>query len=59
MIEYADFEEEVQPEPITDEVTEEEEPNQEQIHGIINGDILLNNTQMHLIPKGKISESHT
>ena len=53
VIQYADFSEMVSPVELDDESTLDEEPNLDILHGLMDGNITLNNTDVHVIPAGK------
>ena len=56
MIQYADFTQKVAPFELDDESTLDEEPNLENLHGLIDGNITLNNTDVHVIPSGQFNK---
>ncbi len=59
VIQYADFTEKVSPVELDDETTLDEEPNLENLFGLMNGNITLNNTDVHLVPASKFHKSNT
>ena len=53
VIQYADFTKRVSPVQLVDESTVDEEPNLDDLHGLMDGYITLNNSDIHVLPWGK------
>ena len=53
VIQYADFTQKVSAVELVDDTTLEEEPNLDDLYGLTNGNIQLNNTDLHVLPAGE------
>ena len=54
MIQYADFTQKVSPVELVDDTTLDEEPNLDNLHGLLDGTIKLNSSaDLHVLPAGK------
>ena len=53
VIKYADFTQKVSPVELFDESTLDEEPNSDDLQGLMDGNIKLNASDVHVLPAGK------
>jgi len=53
VIQYADFTQKVSAVELVDDTTLEEEPNLDDLYELTNGNIQLNNTDLHVLPAGE------
>ena len=53
VIQYADFTQKVSAVELVDDTTLDEEPNLDDLHGLMDGNIQLNNTDLHVLPAGE------
>ena len=53
VIQYADFTERVSPFEMVDGVTVDEEPNLDDLNGLMGGNITLNGSELHVLQSGK------
>ena len=53
VIQYADFTQKVSAVELVDDTTLDEEPNLDDLYGLTNGNIQLNNTDLHVLPAGE------
>ena len=56
VIQYADFTQKVSAVQLVDDTTLDEEPNLDDLYGLMNGTIELNNTDLHVLPTGKFQK---
>ena len=54
VIQYADFSLKVSPVKMVDDTTLDEEPNLDDLYGLKNGNIKLNDTDLHILPAGEL-----
>ena len=53
VVKYADFTQRVSPVQLVDESTVDDEPNLDDLHGLLDGNITLNSSVLHVLPGGK------
>ena len=53
IIQYADFTQRVSPVNLVDESTVDGEPSQDDLRGLMDGNITLNNSNLHVLSLGK------
>ena len=53
VIQYADFTQQVSPVNLVDELTVDDEPSQDDLNGLMDGNITLNNSNLHVFSSGK------
>ncbi len=53
IIQYADFSQKVSPVQMEDETTLDEEPDLDDLHGLLEGNITLNTSDVHVLPSSK------
>ena len=53
VIQYADFTKRISPVRLADQSTVDEEPDMEVLHGLMDGSIQLNDTDLHVLPSGE------
>lgn len=53
VIQYADFTQRVSPVEMVDEATIDEEPNLDDLNGLMGGNITLNGSELHVLQSGK------
>ena len=58
VIQYADFTKRVSPVRLADQSTVDEEPDVEALHGLMDGSIQLNDTDLHVLPSGEFLSIH-
>ena len=56
VIQYADFTQRVAPVELFDDTTLDEEPNEEDLYGLMDGNIKLNDTDLHVLPAGEFNQ---
>jgi len=57
VIQYADFSNRISPVRLADKSTVDLEPDLEELAGLMDGSLKLNNSDLHILPSGKISMS--
>jgi len=53
VIQYADFTQRVSPVNLVDESTVDDEPSLDDLNGLLDGNITLNNSNLHVLSSGK------
>jgi len=53
VIQYADFTQKVSAVELVDGTTLDKEPNLDDLHGLVDGNIQLNNIDLHVLPAGE------
>ncbi len=53
VIQYADFSQKVSAVELVDDTTVDEEPNLDDLYGLMDGNIQLNDTDLHVLPAGE------
>lgn len=56
VIQYADFTQKVSAVELVDDTTLDEEPNLDDLYGLMDGNIQLNNTDLHVLPAGEFQK---
>jgi len=56
VIQYADFTQKVSAVELVDHTTLDEEPNLDDLYGLVDGNIKLNNTDLHVLPAGEFQK---
>jgi len=56
VIQYADFTQKVSAVELVDDTTLDEEPNLDDLYGLMDGNIELNNTDLHVLPTGEFQK---
>ena len=56
VIQYADFTQRVSVVELVDDTTLDEEPNLDDLYGLMDGSIELNNTNLHVLPTGEFKQ---
>jgi len=59
VIQYADFTQKISPVQLVDESTVDDEPNLDDLNGLIDGNITLNSTNLHVLPAGRLRWLHS
>ena len=59
VIQYADFTQKISPVQLVDESSVDDEPNLDDLHGLIDGNVTLNSTNLYVLPAGRLRWLHS